>query len=129
MGLKATIQKAVSKVYPALDDVVTNVAYHSIGLSGYDPVAGTQVEEGGEDYEVDILVEDYDIRYIDNRDILPTDKKVMIAGYELDFTPKPHDTLDIDSVVWEVITVTTDPAEATWTLQVRIGHEGSIDSV
>ena len=129
MGLKGKIQKSISKIFPALDDMVENVAYHSAGLSGYDPVASTQVEEGGEDYEVDILVSDYDIRYIDNRDILPTDKKAIISGYELEFTPKPHDTIDIDSMVWEVIHVSTDPAEAVWTLQIRIGHEGSIGGV
>ena len=57
MGLKSTIQKAVLNIFPALDDLVTNVAYHSAGLSGYDPTASTQVEEIARQYTEGLITQ------------------------------------------------------------------------
>lgn len=129
MGLKETIQNAVSSAFVALDDLAAYVPYHSIGVINYDPNAGTNIEEGGYDYQVWAIKLEYEIDKIDGEVILPTDYKVMLKGEDIPFTPKPEDTIEIENIVYRVINPIADPAKATWTLQVRPFYEATITAI
>jgi hypothetical protein len=48
------------------------------------------------------------------------DRKVLIARQGFDVTPALGDTLTIMGITYQVVSAKTDPANATWMIQVRI---------
>jgi len=129
MGLKDVIQTAVVSAFTAVDDLAETIPYHSIGIVDYDPNAGTNIEKGGYDYEIDAIKLEFEADKIDNEIILPTDYRILLKGKDIEFTPKPEDTLEIDNVVYRVLNQTADPAKATWDLHVRPFYEDSISTI
>lgn len=129
MGLMDTIQDAVASAFTALDDMAQYVSYHSIGIVHYEPNSGENIEEGGTDYQVWVVPLEYSLYEVDGEVIKPEDKKIMIKGDAIPFTPKNEDTLEIDSIVYRVVNVKTDPAKAAWTVQGRPYHEDTITAI
>lgn len=126
-GLKDIFQKAAQTAHAVFKDVAIKVDYHSIGTFTYDATAGTNVESGGHDQKaVRFIFENYSTKEIDNEIILSTDQKASVPVLNLEMVPKPSDYLtkpltvdEEEGVVWNVVGVKTDPAEAAWELQVR----------
>ena len=130
MGFKDLIKNAAGAAFPAFGDLNQYIPYHSIGIVEYSPsAADLQIEDGGNDYMVYAIRSNYDRKYIDNESIMPIDQKVFVKGKDLEFTPKINDTLEMDDVIWQVISVRVDSADAVWELQVRPTDEGTIDVI
>jgi hypothetical protein len=120
MGLKSTIQQTVLGAMNALDDIPTEVVYHSTGAITYDPATRTPSETGGSDYTIEkaILV-GYKSSEIDGVKILKTDQQLLIPGLSLTVTPKENDYVTVDGIKWDIEDFSIDPADAMWIFQVR----------
>lgn len=51
--------------------------------------------------------------------IKPNDYKLIIAQNDLAITPKPRDYLLENDIQYDVVDITKDPADATWTMWIR----------
>jgi len=129
MGLKDTVQDAIASAFVALDDMAQYIPYHSIGIIEYEPNSGDNTEEGGTDYQVWAIPLEYSLYEVDGEVIKPEDKKIILKGDGIQFTPKNEDTLELDSVVYRIVNVKSDPAKATWTVQGRPYHEDTITTI
>lgn len=56
---------------------------------------------------------------IDGTRILAGDRKAVLLGQPLPVAPAPGDTIQLEGKDWSVISVTRDPAGATYSCQVR----------
>jgi hypothetical protein len=119
-GLKEAFKNAAAAAFAAADDVKESVVLRSKASSNptYNPTTDA-VTDSYTDYTVNSIPSGYDTREINNQTILDTDEKVKILVADLSVTPKRNDLVVRDSVIWEVISVHKDPADAVWTLQIR----------
>lgn len=80
------------------------------------------------DYTWTVVVEEYTEGLVDGTNVKTGDRRVLGASGDLAVTPNPTtDTLILDSLTYQIVpagpaigrTLRSDPAGATWTLQVR----------
>ena len=120
MGLKSTFQSAAQTVISSFDDVgYSSVAYHSLGTFSYNTTTGVNTESGDTDTTIKGIYDEIKSEEIQGRDILATDRKLLVANLDISVTPKVGDYLTIDSEEWNVIDFETDPAFALYTLFLR----------
>lgn len=120
MGLKSTFQNAAQSIISAFGDVsYTNLAYHSLGTFGYDPATGGNTESGGSDVTITAIPDAVSSRDVQDRDILMTDQKLLVANKDISVTPKVGDYTTIDGNRWNVLDWITDPAEALYEIFIR----------
>jgi len=120
MGLKATIEAAVKAGFAALDDIPEAVTYRSYAsASTYDPSTGT-VTRTETSLTVLVIFMEYNKRDIDGVQIQAHDQKALIRQAALSVTPSLNDRIERSTgKLWEVISISEDPAHVTWELQVR----------
>jgi hypothetical protein len=72
-------------------------------------------------YACEGVVSDYAARLIDSTLVATGDRRVVILGATLppDIVPAPGDQVTIESLTYDVVRVTRDPAAASYELQVR----------
>ena len=120
MGLKETIAGAVKSGFSALGNLAESVSYLAYSASStYNPTTGTETRSETS-YSVSGLFLEYSKRDIDGQQIKPHDQKFLFQQASLAVRPTLQDRLlRTDGKYWEVISVSEDPAHATWELQMR----------
>lgn len=120
MGLKETIQAAVTTGFTALGNLKESVTYKGhLSTSSYVAATGQYVRNESSTAIEGIFL-DYAKRDIDGQQIKPHDQKFLVLQSQLIATPTLQDRIIRSTgAIWEVIAVSEDPAHATWELQMR----------
>ena len=120
MGLQTTFQNAADVIIDAFDDIAhTGIAYHSLGTFSYNATTGVNTETGDSDVTIKVIYDEIKSEEIQDRDILMTDRKLLVANNDISVTPKVGDYVTIDSERHNVVWHETDPAEALFEIYVR----------
>jgi hypothetical protein len=120
MGLKETIAAGVQTGLRAAGNVRRTVTYKAQSADpSYAPATGT-VTRPETSYTVQGVLYGYRREDIDGVLIRPFDQQFLLNQSELPVTPKVTERLVLDDgTSWEILRVEQDPAQATWTLQIR----------
>lgn len=120
MGLKETIDAALSAGFTALDNLVEKPTYlANQATSAYDPTTGTYTRNEAS-YTLPGLFLEYSRKDIDGTQIKPHDQRFLCQQSALAVTPTLQDRiLRSDGKYWEIISISEDPAHATWDFQIR----------
>jgi len=117
---KTLMQTEVQNNFPLFGNIRTAVDYFSVASSDYSPSAGEVSESiNSTQSSVYVIFTGYKIKDVDGSMIHINDQKAIIPTLDLTAVPSDLDYLTVGSVRWDVQNVKTDPANATWTLQVR----------
>ena len=120
MGLKEVFQNAAENIVASFGNVATTgLAYHSLGTFSYDTLTGVNTEAGDSDITITAIFDEINSNEIQDRDILMTDRKLLVANNDISVTPKVGDYVTIDSNKWNVTWWQTDPAIALYEIFVR----------
>ena len=120
MGLKETFQNAAESIIDAFGNVATtSLAYHSLGTFSYNATTGANTESGDTDTTIKTIFDEINSSEIQDRDILATDRKLLVANKDISVTPKVGDYVTISSDKWNVVDWVTDPAEALYEIFIR----------
>jgi hypothetical protein len=120
MGLQSRFQNAAQSIVSAFGDVAhSNLAYHSLGTFSYNATTGANTESGDTDTTIKTIFDEVKSEEIQNRDILMTDQKLLVANKDISVTPKVGDYVTIASERWNVVDFITDPAVALYEIYVR----------
>ncbi len=121
MGLAETFRKAALQAVAAFGDVAVSATYAAFSSATYNASAGTPVTVFSSTAGVSVIFEEFRIDQVDGAAVRPEDKKALVPAKNISgVTPSVNDQLIVTgSVAWSVVRVTTDPAEALWTLQIR----------
>ena len=118
MSLRELVQANVTTAFKELGDLKSSGTYTSSGGT-YDPSTGT-VSTGTTYSFTDGVVTVYGSMEIDNTTVLRTDRKLILNATGLGFNPAISGTVTINSSDFKVVSVRSDPAGATYTLQLRL---------
>lgn len=120
MGLKETVQAGVRKGFASLGNLGEAVTYLATDASGvYDPDANTLTRKETATALSGIFLQ-YSKQEIDGQQIKPHDEQFLFLQSSLATRPTLQDRIrTIGGTYWEVVSVRQDPAQATWSLQVR----------
>lgn len=120
MGLRSTIQNAVTTAFSAIGDIPVTATYHHTAWGDdFDPATGMR-EDAGTNETVSVVLMDFNKneRLVDGFE--PGDKKAMLRQAALTGSdPDFDDYLTISGIKWHIIGISSDPADATWTLSIR----------
>ena len=94
--------------------------------SAYDPETGVNTPSNT-DYAWTVVVSEFADGLIDGSSVMRGDRRILGAAADLAVTPDPAtDTIIMDGVTWQLVHdgtqqsgVKTDPATATWSIQIR----------
>ncbi len=87
---------------------------------GYDPSTGTVDPGSTTIYTARGMVDSFSPAEIQAGIVKSTDRKVTLLTEGLGITPTPEtDKVTVEGADLTIVSVTSDPARATWTLQVR----------
>jgi hypothetical protein len=119
-GLQEAFRNAAAAAFAAVGDIKEMAVFRSKTNSNpvFDPATDT-ISDAYSDQSVNIVPSGYDSREVDGQTVLITDEKAKILVADLTVDPKRNDQIVRNSVVWEVINIHKDPANAVWTLQIR----------
>lgn len=84
------------------------------GTEPWEPAAKIKTE-----YSAKGFVTDYNERMIDGTIVQRGDKKVILLAGSCTTKPEPGDSVLIDSKYMTIVNVSTDPASASYSIQVR----------
>jgi len=119
MSLSTELKSLASGVMGAVSGLTTAVTYTAHTANpAYDPATRT-VTESTAAYAVSMVLTSYEQREIDNRSVMGTDIKAIIAQNDLTPTPTLKDTVTIAGVKHEIVNIGQDPAGAIWKFQLR----------
>ena len=120
MGLSNTFKSAAQTAVSAFGDVAVSTVYASFASTTYNASAGTNVAAYSSTAGVSVIFDKFEFAKIDGINIKPEDKKALVPAKNISaITPAPNDRIRAAGISWNVIKVTTDPAQALWELQVR----------
>ncbi len=123
MGLKETFQAAAKTAVTAFGNVGVSTVYHSIvSATSYNTSSGVNAVSISSVAGVTVIFDEFTLAEQDNSQVESEDKKAFIPakGPISTITPRVQDRIiDSDGITWNVVSATTDPAGALWTLQVR----------
>ena len=71
------------------------------------------------EYSVKGFLSHYKVSQIDGTLVQVNDRKALLLGESVPVAPSPGDLIRAEGKTWKVITVTRDPAGATYSCQVR----------
>lgn len=130
MGLRDTFRNAAQTVLNVAGDVRKDVRYLSHVSTFYDASSGV-TSVIGRSYFFSMLFENYRQTEVDNVRIMPTDIQATVAQKSIgNVIPTTQDTVHVcevyGSTEYEVRDIETDPADATWVLQLRARGKGSL---
>ncbi|EKE75523.1 hypothetical protein [Oceanibaculum indicum] len=118
--------KLAATVAAALQNVAYSVTLTRTVPGAYDPSTGTVGAGTTTNYTCRGLVEDFysmtlqkASAYLDGTMVKPGDRQALILATTLATTPKPGDTFTAQGRLHTVISVSADPAGATWTILIR----------
>ena len=122
MGLRSEITDDLVEALSSADDLAdassTVYIVKSKETDGGDVLGPMTTEESTHAAEL-AIIKSYDIKNVDNVNILLGDKRVTILQLKLDCTPVVNDKVLIDGKRYNLIAVSEDSAHVTWSLTVR----------
>jgi hypothetical protein len=118
MGLREAFKSAAQTAVAAFGNVGVSSIYTSVGVAVYDPAAGTTVQPKT-DYTITVILDSFEAQEINQTTVRSFDQKALIPVENLAVTPGLDDYLTVNSVQWNVVNSSTDPADALWILQIR----------
>ncbi len=116
IDIQKTLQQQLGRKAPAITFI--SIAYGTpspTNLDGADTPVATSYPGNG-------IVDDYNVRDIDNTTVMAGDRKVLVFVGSLPSAapvPKPQDQVIAEGVTYQIVGVRRDPAAATYELQVR----------
>lgn len=130
MGLKEAFQGAAQAAIRSFANVREEVTYRSWSSTAYD-LDSREVTQTMTEKKVKGIWEDFVVEQIDNVNVLARDrifivarKDLIAAGFASTFEPHHNDQIQRGSNErWDVVRIERDPADAHYTLQVRMGEE------
>lgn len=117
MSLLDDLEAAVASAMQAVASLLKATTYRKVSVT-FNTVT-KQNERSVSDYATVSLVENFNSYEIDGERVLNTDNKVTIEAANLAVTPRMNDELIFDGKTHIIKDVRSDPALATYTLQVR----------
>lgn len=112
--------KLAATIAQALGGIMGSLTLSRTTEGAYDPDTGSVTPGGTETWAVRGMVEDVDAgTLLDNSVIRPGDRKATLLAHGLATTPTPGDHLAAGGRDHQVVSVSTDPASATFALIVR----------
>ena len=119
MGLQDVFQKAAQTAITAFGDVIASAVYESVQEPEYD-IASGEVTSQNTQHNIKLAFIEYTEQEKKDLHITTTDKKALLAGISISFTPKADDIIiDEAGVRWVVVEPEVDPSGALWTLRVN----------
>ena len=115
--MKSMIQKQVLASFNKLGDLVSTMTYTAPGSGAYDPSTG-QVAAGTA-YEFAGVMTTFEFGEINGTTVLAQDRKVVLPALDLGFEPQVSGTITHNGRVFQIIAFRKDPAESSYTIQVR----------
>lgn len=110
----------------ALGGVMGSVTLSRTTTGGYNPDTGTVEPGTTETWTVRGMVEDFSASslqksqaFLDGSIITPGDRKCTLLAHGLAITPQPGDTITVGGRDHRILSITSDPAGATWNLLIR----------
>jgi len=121
MGLRDALRNAAKAAVGAVGDVAVSTNYLSHGSTTYNASTGAVTATFTTVAGVTLVFDEFRIVEIDGQAVKPNDKKALIPATSLgSVVPAAEDRIITNgSVVWEVVGVRTDPADALYELQIR----------
>jgi hypothetical protein len=120
MGLQDTFKTAAQTIVAAAGDIAVSTVYEAISSTTYNASAGTNAAVYSSVAGVSVIFDVFKLKQIDGDNIRAEDKMALIPAKSIStVTPSTDDRITQSGVVWRVLNVETDPAEALWTLHVR----------
>ncbi len=120
MGLRDTFKSAALTTVTAFGDVGVSTNYESHSSSTYDASSGTNVATYSTTAGVTVIFDSFRIAEIDGVNVKPEDKLALVPAKSISgVTPDADDRIIESGVIWNVVSVRTDPAGALFQLQVR----------
>ena len=118
MGLQTTFQGLAVTAYSVFSDLSVAAILSRESQSGYDVAVGA-VETKSSAYTINVIKELYNNKEIDGTRIKLTDLKISFPANSLEIVPASTDSITIGDKKYSIISITTDPATAVWTMQIR----------
>lgn len=115
MSYTALIADAIQTAFSSLGDLVTTCTYTTRGA--YDPATGST--SAGTGYSCSAVITTYNAVETDGTLIKATDRKAIVRAASLTVTPTTEGTLTVGTNTYAVVNVSSDPATATYELQLR----------
>lgn len=116
MGLYDELTEEIAAAFDDdLADAVSTFAGVQIVKGNYDPITNSS-NDTVINYSGRGVFSDYDYKLVDGESILATDKNLIALQAEVSDIPKVDDTIDN---IFKVISVKSDPVNATWNIQLR----------
>lgn len=115
MSLRSLITNSVATAFEQLDDLVVAMTYTTPN-SGYDPATG--LAGGSSDLPCRGVMTQLDAKEIVG-DVQISDQKAIIHAVTLPVIPNTGGSLTVGGVVYKILSVRTDPAEASHELIIR----------
>lgn len=118
--------KLAQTIAQALGNVMGTLTLSRTTEGTYNPATGGVGEGTTTIYSVKGMLEDFDSMtlqkaqsFLDGSIIKAGDRKATILAHGLAITPEPGDTITADGKTHMVVAVSSDPAGATYSLQIR----------
>ena len=119
MSLKSTISNAVNAAMNALGDIPVTATFTDVAPGTFDPESGAYSGGSETNHSVSAIFSQYKIERIDGTVIQQGDAKLTLRQADLAITPALGDKVSINGVSYSILNISSDPANATWTLQLR----------
>lgn len=115
---KSTFQKLAVSLFKTAGDIKKTVVFTDVAQGSYNAATDSMIETKTTT-TVQAVVTNYNRKEISEQ-IKETDYKCKVLASDLSVVPALNDTATIDSVVYNILDITTDPARIVWTFQLRI---------
>lgn len=118
MVFNALVASLVQSAFQIIDDLAVPITYLSNTSVTYDPNSGT-VTPNQTTYTLQGVLSKFDIKEVDNKIVLTTDVKLLIAGLDLPVDPRENDQVTANGRQWKVVRVMGVPGDSFWKIQIR----------
>jgi len=120
MKLKTFLKKSAQKAISGLGDVAKKIKFHQTIGGAYQSASGA-IGASTRSMNVSGIVSRFALTEIDNIDIKKQDLRLLVPANAFgSATPTTADQFEIDNQLYTIVSVKTDPAEATYTFQLRL---------
>ena len=118
MSTSQVIQDGVKSAFKALGDLVAVRQYNHVTEGAYDDTTGSN-STSTVGYAIGMIRTAYDLEEVDGENIKATDEQFIAEARLFTFSPLTGDTITDGSAVFNIKSISQDPAKATYTFQGR----------
>lgn len=119
MGLKSTINSAISSAFAAVGDLKDSITYRRITLGNYE-VDVMEQSLTPTDEVIQVVITDYKSAEVDGDRIMSYDRKVLINADDVSYRPNVRDKIYHDGQWHNIISpIRSIPGSGIYLLQIR----------